>query len=92
MKIAYHKKFLKDLKKINKRNPQFFEKIKHISFNELPAYVEINDISNVKKLINYKNYYRIRVGSYRIGFKKIAIDSIQLLRVLNRKDIFNYFP
>ncbi len=38
-----------------------------------------------------KNAYRIRFGSYRIGIY-LEGDHIILSRVLDRKDIYQYFP
>ena len=37
------------------------------------------------------NYYRIRVGNYRLGIK-LSEQTIILLRFMNRKDIYKYFP
>jgi mRNA interferase RelE/StbE len=37
------------------------------------------------------NYYRMRLGDYRMGFK-IESGSIIILRFMHRKDIYNYFP
>jgi mRNA interferase RelE/StbE len=49
------------------------------------------EIPNLKKLQGFKSAYRIRIGDYRIG---IFIDgnTIQFARVLNRKEIYKYFP
>ncbi|WP_256973597.1 type II toxin-antitoxin system RelE/ParE family toxin [Nostoc sp. T09] len=48
-------------------------------------------ISNIKKLKADGNYYRIRVGDYRIGFAEDE-DMITFVRVLHRKEIYRYFP
>jgi mRNA interferase RelE/StbE len=49
------------------------------------------EIPHLKKLQGFKSVYRIRIGDYRIG---IFIDgnTVQFVRVLNRKDIYKYFP
>ncbi|MFI5163682.1 MAG: type II toxin-antitoxin system RelE/ParE family toxin [Bacteroidia bacterium] len=39
----------------------------------------------------YKDFFRIRIGDYRIGLL-IHGNSVDVLRVLNRKDIYKYFP
>jgi len=51
----------------------------------------IADIPNLKKLNAKGNYYRIRVGDYRMGFK-IEKNVILLLRFLDRKEMYKYFP
>lgn len=37
------------------------------------------------------NYYRIRVGEYRIGMA-VNENTAIFVRVLNRKEIYRYFP
>lgn len=37
------------------------------------------------------NYYRIRVGEYRIGMA-VNENTVIFVRVLNRKEIYRYFP
>ena len=49
------------------------------------------DISNLKKLKGQGRYYRIRVGEHRVGLK-IKADTVVFIRVLNRKEIYRYFP
>lgn len=47
----------------------------------------------VQKLKGYQEYYRLRVGDYRIGLR---IDSdqrvIEFCRVLHRKEVYRKFP
>jgi len=49
------------------------------------------EIPNLKKMKGYKNAYRIRFGEYRIGFL-LESNIIKLSRVMNRKEIYRYFP
>lgn len=49
------------------------------------------EISNLKKLKGYKTAYRIRLDDYRIGFI-YENNIIKLSRVMNRKEIYRYFP
>ena len=51
----------------------------------------LSQISNLKKLKGHANYYRIRIGDYRVGIM-IAEDTVIFVRFLNRKDIYKYFP
>ncbi len=58
---------------------------------ELEEADNFNEIRNIKKLKGFKTSYRIRVGDYRIGlfFEK---KTIELARVLHRKEIYRFFP
>ncbi|MBX2930402.1 MAG: type II toxin-antitoxin system RelE/ParE family toxin [Chitinophagaceae bacterium] len=51
----------------------------------------LQEILNIKKLKGYKTAYRIRMGEYRIGFI-FEENTIKLSRVLNRKEIYRFFP
>jgi mRNA interferase RelE/StbE len=49
------------------------------------------DIAGLKKLKGGNNYYRIRVGDYRLGLI-IEGDTATFVRCLNRKEIYRFFP
>lgn len=86
MDIQFKKQFLKDLSKIQK---EYKEKIELIVFNKS---LETNGIINKSsKMVGYKNFYKIRVGPYRIGiyYNKTKLEFI---RVLHRKEIYKIFP
>lgn len=51
----------------------------------------LSEIPTCKKLTGYKNAYRIRIGMYRIGFF-FEKNTIELTRVLARKDMYRFFP
>lgn len=89
MKIEYSHIFIKDLKKLKKL--PIYLKLKAFCFEELPAYSALNRVQGLKKIQGYQDYYRIRVGDYRIGVK-IDGDIVIVLRILHRKDIYRYFP
>jgi mRNA interferase RelE/StbE len=52
---------------------------------------KLSELSSCKKLIGFKNAYRIRLGSYRIGFF-FENEKVELVRILDRKNIYRYFP
>jgi mRNA interferase RelE/StbE len=52
---------------------------------------KLSELSSCKKLTGFKNAYRIRMGEYRIGFI-FENETIELVRVLGRKEIYKYFP
>lgn len=87
MKVEIRQSFVKDALKlqanIQKEIADIIITIENIrKLSELPA---------CKKLKGYKTAYRIRIGDYRIGFF-FENNTIELVRVLNRKDIYRYFP
>ena len=86
MKISITKQFIKDVKKY----PQYKNQIKEVIFNFKNA-SSISGIPNNKKLQSTEKDYRLRIGSFRIGFS-IVEESIVLKRFLHRKDIYKYFP
>lgn len=86
MKISYSKQFIKDAKKY----PQYKIHIQKI-FQTFQNAESIAGISNIKKLQSEGNDYRLRIGSFRIGFTFVD-DTIIFRRFLHRKDIYKYFP
>jgi mRNA interferase RelE/StbE len=51
----------------------------------------LGQVVDLKKLRGGGNYYRIRVGDYRIGLI-VEGDASTFVRFLHRKDIYRYFP
>jgi len=51
----------------------------------------LNALPNLKKLKGAKNYFRLKIGDYRIGLA-LESDTVVLVRLLNRKDIYKHFP
>ncbi len=89
MKVIYTKTFLKDLSKVfpDKRRKQ----IEKFVFVELPGLSSIESAGNIEQMTGFKNYYKVRFGDFRVGMNKND-DTIEVLRVLNRKEIYKYFP
>ena len=87
MEVRYTKRFLKDLSKLPSKARGVIEKL---VFEDLTQTESLQEVPQVKKL-SMGNYYRIRVGVYRIGLEKHG-NYIVLKRVLSRKDIYRYFP
>lgn len=46
---------------------------------------------SMKKLKGHQNYFRLRIGDYRLGIALEGETAI-MVRLLNRKDIYKYFP
>lgn len=88
MKVDFRDSFLKDFRSIEDR--KLLSKVR-IAIEELEAAERILELRNVKKLRGSKTFYRIRLGDHRIGFA-VEEESIFLVRILNRKEIYRFFP
>lgn len=87
MNIEIRQSFVKDsLKLPEKIQKQIARLIKTIEKAET-----LSEISSCKKLEGFKTAYRIRVGDYRIGFF-FENNTVELVRVLTRKEVYRYFP
>jgi mRNA interferase RelE/StbE len=51
----------------------------------------LDEVGNLKRLKGGGNYYRVRLGDYRVGLS-VENDVVTFVRFLNRKDIYRYFP
>ncbi len=88
MIVKIDKSFEKDTDKIKDKNllwdiADCIEKIANAD--------NINSLKNTKKLRGAHNFYRIRIGDYRIGLE-VKDKTVELIRILHRKDIYKYFP
>jgi len=89
MKVLYVKALVKDLEAVSrnlgvkKRLLKLIERLKTID--------SLSDLQNIKKIEGYDNYYRLRVGDYRLGLK-LSGNTVELIRFLHRRDIYRRFP
>ncbi len=89
MIVSFDKSFEKSLDKVSNR--LLFPKIEKF-ISALEAARSLDDLPNIKKLTGFKNYYRYRIGDYRIGMERISDQSIRLIVIAHRKDIYTIFP
>jgi mRNA interferase RelE/StbE len=87
MEIKYSKKFLKELAKIDNDFRERIEELVFIDFVENDPY----QLEIMEKMKGYKDKYKVRVGSYRIGIT-ISDDCLYFERVLHRSKIYKIFP
>jgi mRNA interferase RelE/StbE len=88
VKTEFRDSFGKDLKAIKDRS--LLKRVKE-AIDAIEKAGSLADLPSLKKLKGSKNYFRQRVGEYRLGLA-LEEDTIVLVRVLNRKDIYKYFP
>ena len=88
MKVAFRKSFTRDLRRI--ADQKLLGRVEE-RISEIELATTLRDVRELKKLAGTENYYRIRVGEFRIGL--IARQGeIALVRFLHRRDIYKYFP
>ncbi|PIU14604.1 hypothetical protein COT20_02620 [bacterium (Candidatus Gribaldobacteria) CG08_land_8_20_14_0_20_39_15] len=90
MKVFFKNSFIKDFQKLSFDVKKEVRRICLDIFPRIKGLIEFQDYS-IKEMQGFKSYYRIRVGHYRIGFKKNG-EEIIFMRVLARKDIYKFFP
>ena len=88
MQVITTRQFEKDTEKeLNKKLQQQLAEI----IEQLQKADHLIEIPHLKKMKGYTNAYRIRFGDYRIGVL-FENNTIILSRVMNRKEIYRYFP
>jgi mRNA interferase RelE/StbE len=88
VKLEFRTSFAKDLNSV--RDKATARRVREL-IEEIEGAESLNEVSNIKKLKGRGNYYRIRMGDYRLG---IALEGeyAVFVRFLHRKDIYRYFP
>lgn len=71
--------------------PKRRKQIEAFVFETLPSSFSLETLGSAEKMSGFDNYYKIRFGEFRIGLVKTS-KTIELLRVLNRKEIYKFFP
>lgn len=88
MKTAFRKSFTRDLKKI--KDNDVYARVQRV-IEEVEAATDLQGIGNLKKMSGTTNFYRIRIGDYRIGIA-VEEDAVEFVRCLARRDLYRYFP
>ena len=87
MRTVFRKSFERDLKKIKDRSVL---KLVKQAIEEVEAAGSLQEISGLRKMSGTSSFYRIRIGSYRIG---VAVEGseVEFVCCLNRREIYQYF-
>jgi mRNA interferase RelE/StbE len=89
MIVEFDKSFDKSLDKI--KEASVFQKLETI-LEQLEKANNLNEINNVRKLSGFKEFYRIRIGDYRLGFEMIKPGFIRIIIIAHRNSIYTRFP
>ena len=88
MKIAFRQSFARDLSRV--RDKKLLQRVKE-SIEAVESSDYLNALPNLKKLKGAKSYFRLKLGNYRIGLA-LENDTVVFVRLLDRKDVYKYFP
>ena len=88
MKVEFRDSFAKDLKGVKEKG--LLGRVREV-IEAVEKADSLAELPNLKKLKSGGNYFRVRVGDYRLG---VALDgdTVVFVRFLNRKDIYKHFP
>lgn len=89
MIVEFDKSFSKSI--IRLKDKSIAQKLEEL-INVLESGNSLAAVTNLKKLSGFHSYYRIRIGDYRVGLERINDDTIRLIVVAHRKDIYKIFP
>ena len=76
MILEFDKSFLKSIDNIT--DAKILSRIEKI-LNDLEKAASIQEITNLRKLTGFKDYFRIRTGDYRLGIELINSVTIRLI-------------
>lgn len=89
MNVEFDKGFSRQIGKIN--NKIVLRDVEKVILS-LEATKSLDEIPHLEKMSGWKSYYRIRIGNFRIGLRKIDSKSIVLVAIADRKEIYKIFP
>lgn len=90
MRSEFRKSFERDLKRI-RRDREVLGRVQQ-AIEAIEAAAELRGLPNLKKLSEGSGeFYRLRVGDYRIGLE-LEGAVVVFVRCLHRRDVYRYFP
>jgi mRNA interferase RelE/StbE len=88
VKVCFRQSFTKDLAGV--KDKSLLRRVK-ATIEAVEKAESLDQINGLKKLKGGGNYYRLRIGNYRVGLS-VEADKVIFVRFINRKDIYRYFP
>jgi mRNA interferase RelE/StbE len=86
--VAFEESFLKDLRAV--KDKFLLRRVRELIETVEQAQSQ-DTLTGLKKLKGGGNYYRLRIGDYRVGIT-IENQIVTFVRFLNRKEIYRFFP
>jgi len=88
VRVGFRDSFAKDLRGVKEKS--LLSRVREV-IEAVEKANALSELPNLKKLKGAGNYFRIRVGDYRVGIV-LEKDTAVFVRFLNRKDIYKNFP
>ena len=88
MKTAFRGSFLTDVRKVRGRTLR--EAVAR-AIEEVEQAASIDEVRSVKRLSGHRDYYRIRIGDWRVGLK-VEGKTAWFVRCLHRREMYRFFP
>ena len=88
MEIRFRPRFNRELRRT--RNPNLRRRVEHAT-EDVKTASAVSEISGIRRLSASGNFYRIRVGDYRIGVE-VEDDVVILARFGHRREFYRSFP
>jgi mRNA interferase RelE/StbE len=88
VKVFFRQSFTKDLAKAIDKG--LLRRVK-IAIETLERAESLEQVKGLKKLRGVENYYRLRIGDFRLGLA-LEEGKVIFVRFLNRKEMYRYFP
>lgn len=88
MRTVYRKRFLKDLARLPR---SVREQVERFAFETVPQADSLGATGRIEKMRGFSDAYKARFGTYRVGML-VEGDTVVLARVLDREEIYRYFP
>ena len=99
MRTRVRGSFERDVRKFvkkNKRRTRYIERAIddiRVRIEGMTSSQALSRLNDVKKLSNSTEYYRVRIGDYRIGLQVTdGGDAVEFVRFLHRRDFYRHFP
>lgn len=86
MNVQFRSSFVKDIKGLSDKRLK--DRIK-AAITQVEAAHTLQEIGDIKKLKGSQDYYRIRIGEYRIGLI-FEEGIVTFVRCLHRREIYRY--
>ncbi len=89
MKASFDASFLKSLESI--KDKKLADKLLKL-ITEVESAKKLLDVKSIKRLVGFKNFYRVRIGDYRVGLELVNSEEVSFIIVAHRKNIYKLFP
>ena len=90
MNVIPTDKFIEHLKRLKKDISTIERAEKAVA--KLRTANSLHEISNIKSMQGHPDFYRIRFGDFRIGFRLVDENTIKLLAIEHRSAFYRSFP